>query len=414
VAGQDLTDHWSRRKLTFRRVYQLVVAAVVSAVVLFGFTTATQVYLYALIGAALLLYVSVQGTGVVRAAGQYLTAPSMRWRWAFLLWSVVSLFWTSLGGGLPLERAMTLLQIQVVGLLLFDAARNRGLFRWILQVALVAGCVGVVHALATGTTSALSLRIQGMYRNPNLLGITVVMGLIGFHAGVVVGVGRLKGLLSHLIALTLLVGVVSSSSLKAVLGAALAWLLGVCIGPHRRRAAIHLAVVAAAGLLLIGSIAPLQEYWDRTVYRTTLTATAFGSTAGVSNSLVQRTRYIRKGIDLLREAPLTGHGLDAFRWLSGEGTYSHNNYIDLGVGVGLIGVLLFYGFHVDLMRRALALGGNATLGGRFLLILVPTLLVLDVAFVSYLAKLPTLLLISAAGWIDGETERRELSVRQPL
>ena len=60
-------------------------------------------------------------------------------------------------------------------------------------------------------------------------------------------------------------------------------------------------------------------------------------------SAYYRARMISIGIDLFKQRPLVGWGLDSFSQLSPYATYSHNNYIELLVSGGIIGFGLYYG-----------------------------------------------------------------------
>ncbi|RAS99036.1 hypothetical protein A6E22_25100, partial [Bacillus cereus] len=64
-----------------------------------------------------------------------------------------------------------------------------------------------------------------------------------------------------------------------------------------------------------------------------------------------RANMIDMGLDWFQERPITGYGIDNFRSLygieaiGGEFTYSHNNLVELLVGIGVIGTFLFYLTH---------------------------------------------------------------------
>lgn len=68
-----------------------------------------------------------------------------------------------------------------------------------------------------------------------------------------------------------------------------------------------------------------------------------GTTDGSFNT---RMNMIKYGWDWFKEKPLFGYGIDNYRVLYSrigfEGTYSHNNVIELLVSVGLIGTIIFY------------------------------------------------------------------------
>lgn len=66
----------------------------------------------------------------------------------------------------------------------------------------------------------------------------------------------------------------------------------------------------------------------------------------VENSFNLRQTMVEYGIYFWKEQPLFGYGIDNFRTLFGAVTgmelYSHNNYIELMVGVGFLGVTIYY------------------------------------------------------------------------
>ena len=68
-----------------------------------------------------------------------------------------------------------------------------------------------------------------------------------------------------------------------------------------------------------------------------------GTTDGSFNT---RMNMIKYGWDWFKEKPLFGYGINNYRVLYSrigfEGTYSHNNVIELLVSVGLIGTIIFY------------------------------------------------------------------------
>ncbi|MDC7230564.1 MAG: ATP-grasp fold amidoligase family protein [Sphaerochaetaceae bacterium] len=74
---------------------------------------------------------------------------------------------------------------------------------------------------------------------------------------------------------------------------------------------------------------------------------------GVDGSTSVRMDMIIRGLEMFKERPLFGWGLGAFTDLSGFGTYSHNNYIELLVGVGLLGLLVYYSLSFCIVKEGL-------------------------------------------------------------
>jgi len=374
-------------------------AGVVLSVMLLGFVSETQPLFYAVLGLSLLVYLMARGRAILSTAVQYLSSSTMVWRWVFLAWAVASLLWASRANSLG--RVTTLLEIHAVGLVLYDSARHLRATRWVLALVFVGAAVGASHAMLTGLNSGAA-RLEGLYSNPNVLAVTLVMGLAAFNAGAGLGRSRLARTVAHSLAIVILAGIIATASVKGVVGVLCVWGAGLLVWHTRRRIAIQLASVAAATLLLVPLGTTFQTYWERALQRVSAAAFAVSSQAGVSYSLVERERFVRKGLSLIAESPWAGNGLGSFSWLSGEGTYAHSNPIEMGVALGVAGIALYYLLHAVVLYRGVSLRLHRVLAVRFAMLFVPTLLVLDLAVVSYAMKLPTLLLIMSAGWIDAQ------------
>lgn len=385
-------------------------AGIAISVVLLGDTTATQPHFYALMGVSVVVYLVARGELLFAAALHYLTSRTTAWRWAFVVWALLSLLWTSRGGG-SADRAMTVLEIQIVGLVFFDAARNLGQTRWILKTVLACTVFGAVYAVASGDP-AIEKRLAGVYRNPNTLGIIAVTGLAIYCAGINEIKHKLALAGSHLVALFLVVGILASSSLKGLAGGAFVYVVGMFFRKTRARIAVLVATGGAVAVALVSTIEPLRLLWVHSLHRLELTMATFGSSAEVSQSFMERARFIRKGVAFIAEAPVFGRGLGTFSWLSGEHTYAHNNFIEVGVSLGVIGLVLFYGFHASILARVFRDHHRDSFVGRFTIIIVLTTLLLDVASVSYTSKLTTLLMITCAGWLERSGAGRGTVVEQ--
>lgn len=70
-------------------------------------------------------------------------------------------------------------------------------------------------------------------------------------------------------------------------------------------------------------------------------------------SVLGRQNMILVGWELFKKHPFWGTGLSSFSVISGFGTYSHNNYIEVLVSLGIIGFLIYYIPFVTLIVRIL-------------------------------------------------------------
>lgn len=388
----------SEHARTLRALERLCVVGVVASVVLLGHVASTRALFYAVMAVSLAGYLVLRGEGMLDAVLRYLASHAMLLRWAFLLWAVLSLLW-SVRGGTTVTRVVTLLEIHVVGAVLFDFARRDDGMRWILGVVFVSVAVGVAHALATASPTG-AVRLTGVFGNPNLLAVTCLVSLSAFFSGAVAPSGRWLRFAAHVAALVILLGLLATSSLKGLVGAAFVFAAFLFARSSRRRTAVQLAAAALVGAGAVGFVAAFRTYLARTVYRFSATAVSLASEASLGNSIVQRLSYYRDGAVLVSDAPIRGWGLDSFRWLAGEGRYAHSNVVEIGVALGLVGLLLYYGFYAALFIGALSRRDNEAETRVFFLVFVPLMAVMDLALVSYALKLPALLMIAGAGWLE--------------
>ncbi|GIO19644.1 hypothetical protein J18TS1_27440 [Oceanobacillus oncorhynchi subsp. incaldanensis] len=112
-------------------------------------------------------------------------------------------------------------------------------------------------------------------------------------------------------------------------------------------------------------------------------------------STTVRFGMIDTGISLFMERPIIGHGIASYEVISGYGVYAHNNYIELLVGTGLIGTLLYYSMIIYLIIKLFIYKGK--LLGNPILVLLLLLLVMDYGLVSYNGAVYQLLI--AVGFI---------------
>ena len=78
----------------------------------------------------------------------------------------------------------------------------------------------------------------------------------------------------------------------------------------------------------------------------------------VNDESIKMRRYmVTMGLDFFREKPFLGYGIDNYRVLLssniGEITYAHNNYVELLVGIGTLGCMLYYLSHLILVKQML-------------------------------------------------------------
>ena len=115
-----------------------------------------------------------------------------------------------------------------------------------------------------------------------------------------------------------------------------------------RHLGIALMLVLLASEVLIATVP--ASYWERQI----------SLTQGKDFAVKRRSSYLEVGMEAFRAAPLLGHGAGTFRDIYGESSigaefekegktrrrFAHNSYLELLVGNGLVGALLYAGMLV--------------------------------------------------------------------
>ena len=129
-----------------------------------------------------------------------------------------------------------------------------------------------------------------------------------------------------------------------------------------------------------------------------LTSSITGKGKADSSTLL-REKYIKVGIESFKESPVIGYGVDSFREINEQKTnhhtYSHNNFIEIGVGLGVIGFISFYWIFVYLIIKYLKLfiHKRTSFFVNVLFILLVLYLAIQVGLVTYDSLIQWLLIL---------------------
>lgn len=89
--------------------------------------------------------------------------------------------------------------------------------------------------------------------------------------------------------------------------------------------------------LCIIAIIKVPFLYEKVGYRFT------GLADGTESSGNSRKIMMQTAIDLIKEKPLFGYGLNTFKTFDGSfGTWAHNNYLELWVSIGIVGMSIYY------------------------------------------------------------------------
>lgn len=109
-----------------------------------------------------------------------------------------------------------------------------------------------------------------------------------------------------------------------------------------------------------------------------------GTLQGTSDMSTRvRMDMISVGLNLFFQQPLFGYGIGNFAIKSGFNTYSHNNYIELLTGIGIVGFIAYYSFYLYLLFKLFRelIKGNTQHAFPFTIVVL--ILIIEVGLVSY-------------------------------
>lgn len=98
------------------------------------------------------------------------------------------------------------------------------------------------------------------------------------------------------------------------------------------------------------------------------------------SSFNTRESMITIGVHLFQSKPILGYGIDNFRFISPFGTYSHNNYIELLISIGVIGLLFYYRIYYKIIKLSYQKRKKNNQSAWFKLTIIVILLIINMEF----------------------------------
>jgi O-antigen ligase len=266
--------------------------------------------------------------------------------WLFTLFAILTLA-SALWSDEPMLTVRRLVALAIVGLAAFAYRRDSGdaFLRLVFFTTLAALVYGLVREVARGTFHPWDpdYRFMGTLLSPNMQGWTCALAVLSGLA-LVHGLRRWRLAAALVIPLACLVLTRSRTSLAALFGATLfyAFLFLLRKLPSVLVASLCLAATAVVSVVWIGQTSPRAE-----------DAFTLGRQGTDLATLQGRTEVWEKALVYVRARPWLGYGHDSFwsmkqiedfsadlRWTVPN---AHSNYLDVLLGLGVIGLFVFVG-----------------------------------------------------------------------
>jgi O-antigen ligase len=139
----------------------------------------------------------------------------------------------------------------------------------------------------------------------------------------------------------------------------------------------------------------------------------------VDASTSLRLKMINWGLEWFQEKPWMGYGLNAYKTLLGTkntsfgtaGVYAHNNYIELMVDIGIIGVIIYYYIYVYMIGKSFRNIKNRNAALIFAFGILIACIINEYGHVVYYDKFEQLLLILIYIIIENEDKVNKIDKR---
>jgi|SRR5699024_2545542 len=152
----------------------------------------------------------------------------------------------------------------------------------------------------------------------------------------------------------------------------------------KRYKAAKATIMFLTGMILLYLVMNVSFLYDVLGSRIDTLLAKFSGSGSVDKSTAERFLMVELGMDFFKDNPLFGYGANNFRELFGNITgryvYSHNNYVELLVGIGLIGTLIYYFGYLYILNKVSFKNDPLS---AFAFVSIVVLFIIDIGLVSY-------------------------------
>lgn len=337
---------------------------------------------------------------ILRPSKRYFNKIYFQWIMVYLAFFALSSLWALSYTNVLGLILLSLLPILIACITTMLYLCNGGTVKTIILVYFISSMIMMAYVLmhvgefleAGRFGSSLNEDSNATEWNANAIGMTLCYGIF---AGWILFMGKGKKRLFSFAYLVLTVGILflilMSGSRKVILMLMIPIMYFALLKKSKYRVVwitVGIAVMIG-GYNLVMNYEPL--YYTMGYRIEELVNILTGHETGTEDS--SRRELIKYGFEWFQDRPILGYGLNCYRRLSnatsmfaGRNFYAHNNYVELLVDVGIVGLLIYYWayiyIYIKLRTIILRIGheDNVLSWGKILFYI---LVILDTALVSY-------------------------------
>ena len=350
-----------------------------------------EIYIFMSLTMVLLLVYTVENKGIVKI---YFTVYHIHLL-LFCLFCYLSSTW-AVYKDLAIGKGNTLLEILLLTTAVFYCANRENAVDFLLKAVMWGGfCVSFYVIFYYGAGGIFNVfrehvRIDSTLINANSLGICSAYSLLISLYYIIYD----KTHLWNIIMIPSIIMLAASGSRKAILMVVGGTLILFTLKNIDRRNVVRgmLRIVLAVLLILIVFIflSRLSIFEEVKIRMAGMLSTILGRGA-VDSSTVTRLRLIEIGMDVFKEHPFIGLGIDNTSILAAgifnkESYYLHNNFVEMLANGGIVGFALYYFFYVYVLGGMIKYRDFNDKEYNICLTLLLLVLIMDYGVVSYLNK----------------------------
>ena len=261
----------------------------------------------------------------------------------------------------------------------------------ILNIYVIANMIIMAIIIAVSGKEILSGRLGGaMDINANVVALAMINCLIiAMHKN-----AKEKKAINTIIMIICVGSILLTGSRKGLVGMALALVLYQVMDKGWKKYK-NLFIVAVVMIFAYFLIMNVEQLYDIAGHRVEALLSYFKGEKFNEASLETRDRIAGVGWKYVWKSPWFGYGLNNFGILRGTyGLYSHNNYLELMFGCGIIGTSLYYlGYLYVLFGHLKLYLKHKVVDSKLYVILLVIQMFLEYAYVSYFTRKNLLFII---------------------
>ena len=328
------------------------------------------------------------------------------WYGLFLAYSLATYFW-AYKTDTVLSCAFSILQVGLIGISVVVYANTSKKIEYIFKIFIVSAIVLSIRVMVEVPFTVWGNDRIGEYigYNSNKLGYifsyTAIFSYYLWH--------RFRKKIYILAIFPLSIFAFLTGSRKAFLLLILG-ILFISILVIKRRIILKVILLALLTVILYLIVINVEIFYNILGVRIESLVQTITGDIGDSSSR-DRVYLMQEGVRLFGDRPLFGYGLDNFRYLNPLGLYAHNNYIEIAVNQGLVGLVIYYSLIFSLSIKVLKKirhNLNYIISG----VLLACILIMDIGMVSYSAEVIHLLIAIAFSVVINNGNESDESIKE--